>query len=146
MGISEIVGVALLLVCLVLGGLAVRRLRLIRAGGVDVSLRRVRESAPESTRGWNLGVARYRADEFVWYRVISLGARENVVLRRHELEITERRRPGSSEEYVLPSDATVLRCRDGRRTVELAMTSDALTGFLSWLEATPPRYGFRQAS
>jgi hypothetical protein len=148
MGISEIVGLALLLGCTVLAWLAVRRLRLIRVGGVDVTLRRVRASAPESTRGWNLGVGRYRGDEFVWYRVISLGAGANVALNRLHLEITDRRRPWSTEENVVPADSTVLRCRDGELTVELAMTPDALTGFLSWLEATPPgRYGnFRQAS
>jgi hypothetical protein len=148
MGISEIVGLALLFGCAVLAWLAVRRLRLIRIGGVDVTLRRVRASAPESTRGWNLGVGRYRGDEFVWYRVISLGAGANVALNRLHLEITDRRRPWSTEENVVPADSTVLRCRDGELTVELAMTPDALTGFLSWLEATPPgRYGnFRQAS
>ena len=148
MGVSEIVGIALLLACLAVGWLAVRRLRLIRSGGVDAALRRVRASAPTSTRGWNLGVGRYRGDEFVWYRVISLGGRANVVLSRLYLEITDRRRPGSTEEYVVPVDSTVLRLRDGQRTVEVAMTPDVLTGFLAWLEATPPgRYGaYRQAS
>ncbi|HEX4248811.1 MAG TPA: DUF2550 domain-containing protein [Pseudonocardia sp.] len=148
MGISEIVGLALLLGCVALAWLAVRRLRLIRRGGVDVTLRRVRASAPNSTRGWNLGVGRYRGDEFVWYRVISLGVGANVALNRLHLEITDRRRPGPTEEYVMPADSTVLRCRDGELTVEFAMTPDVLTGFLSWLEATPPgRYGnYRQAS
>lgn len=147
MGVSEVLVVVLLLACLLIGWLAVRRLRLIRVGGVDVALRRVRASAPDSTRGWNLGVARYRGDEFVWYRVISLGRRADVALSRQELEITDRRGPGPAEEYVVPADATVVRCRDGQRTVELAMNPDVLTGFLAWLEATPPgRYGFRQAS
>jgi hypothetical protein len=147
MGMSEILGVVLLLACLLLGWLAVRRLRLVRIGGVDVALRRVRESAPTSTRGWNLGVGRYRGDNFVWFRVISLGRRANMVLSRLDLEITDRRRPGPTEEYVVPADSTVVRCRDNHRTVELAMNPDVLTGFLAWLEATPPgRYGFRQAS
>jgi hypothetical protein len=135
---SEIVGTALLLACAVVGWLAVRRLRLIRAGGVDVALRRVRAGAPHSTRGWNLGVGRYRGDEFAWYRVISLGSRANVVLKRPELEITDRRRPGPTEEYVVPAESTILRLRDRQRTVEMAMTPDVLTGFLSWLEAAPP--------
>lgn len=138
MTVESIVGVALLLVIALLGGLTFRRLRLIRAGGVDVSLRRVRASAPTSTRGWNLGVLRYRGDEIAWFRVISLSGGAEVRLSRRELEIVDRRPPGSSEEYVLPMDATVLRCRDGRRTVELAMSPEVLTGFLSWLEATPP--------
>jgi hypothetical protein len=145
---SELVGGVLLLCCAVIGWLVMRRLRLIRTGGVDVSLRRVRASAPTSTRGWNLGVGRYRRNDFVWFRVISLGRRANVVLSRLDLEIIDRRRPGSTEEHVVPVDSTVLRCRDRRHTVELAMTPDVLTGFLSWLEAAPPGRlgGYRQAS
>jgi len=147
MGPSEIVGIALLVLCLVVGWLALRRLRLIRAGGVDVALRRVRASRPRSTRGWNLGIGRYQGDQFVWYRVISLGARANMVLSRRELEIIDRRAPGSTEEYVVPVDATVLRCRAHDRVVELAMTPDVLTGFSSWLEARPPgQAGYRAAS
>lgn len=147
MGFSEILVVVLLLGCLLVFLLAVRRLRLIRVGGVDVALRRVRAAAPESTRGWNLGVARYQGDEFVWFRVISLGGRPNMTLNRLALEIVDRRQPGPSEEYVVPVDSTVLRCREGTHIVELAMNPDVLTGFLAWLEATPPgRYGYRQAS
>lgn len=138
MGIAQIVGLALLLGCVVIGWLAMRRLSLVRSGGVDVSLRRVRASAPKSTRNWNLGVAHYVNDDFVWFRIISLGRRANVTLSRREMEIIDRRRPGPTEEYVVPPDSTVLRCRDGERTVELAMTPGVLTGFLSWLEARPP--------
>lgn len=148
MGNSELVGIVLLLVFAVVAWLVVRRLRLIRSGGVDVWLRRVRASAPESTRWWNLGVGRYKHDDFVWFRVISLGRRANMVLSRLDLEIIDRRRPGPAEEHVVPGDSTVLRCRDRRRTVELAMTPDVLTGFLSWLEAAPPGRlgGYRRAS
>jgi hypothetical protein len=147
MGPSEIVGIALLVLCLVVGWLALRRLRLIRAGGVDVALRRVRASRPTSTRGWNLGIGRYQGDQFVWYRVISLGGRANMVLSRRELEIIDRRAPGSTEEYVVPMNSAVLRCRVHDRVVELAMTPDVLTGFSSWLEARPPgQLGCRAAS
>jgi hypothetical protein len=147
MTVGPIVAVALLLVVVALGMLVFRRLRLIRAGGVDVWQRRVRASAPTSTRGWNLGVLRYQGEEIAWFRVISLSGGAELRLSRREIEITDRRRPGPSEEFVLPSDATVLRCRDGARTVELAMSQDVLTGFLSWLEATPPgNFNHRQAS
>jgi hypothetical protein len=147
MGLDEILVVVLLLACVLVFLLAVRRLRFIRVGGVDVALRRVRASAPTSTRGWNLGVSRYQSDEFVWYRVISLASRPTVTLNRLELEIVDRRRPGPSEEYVVPVDATVLRCRDGGQVVELAMNPGVLTGFLAWLEATPPgRYSYSEAS
>jgi hypothetical protein len=147
MNMEMMVGLALLFVALLLGWLTFRRLRLIRAGGADVSLRRVRASRPHSTRGWNLGVLRYQGDEIAWFRVISLSRGAEVRLNRRELEMIDRRPPGTSEEYVLPTDATVLRCRDGQRVVELAMTPDVLTGFLSWLESTPPGgLNHRQAS
>ena len=144
---NEFVAVALLVVVVALTMLVFRRLRLIRAGGVDVWQRRVRASAPTSTRGWNLGVLRYQGEEIAWFRVISLSGGAELRLSRRQIEITDRRRPGPSEEFVLPSDATVLRCRDGERTVELAMPQDVLTGFLAWLEATPPgNFNHRQAS
>jgi hypothetical protein len=147
MTVGHIVAVALLLVVVVIVTLGFRRLRLIRSGGVDVWQRRVRASAPTSTRGWNLGVLRYQGEEIAWFRVISLSGGAEVRLSRRQIEITDRRRPGPSEEFVLPSEATVLRCRDGGRTVELAMSQDVLTGFLSWLEATPPgNFNHRQAS
>jgi hypothetical protein len=42
----------------------------------------------------------------------------------------------------------VLRCRIGGENLELAMSPGVLTGFLAWLEATPPgrSTGYRQAS
>jgi hypothetical protein len=47
----------------------------------------------------------------------------------------------------IPAGGVVLRCRTPARTLELAMTPGVLTGFLAWLEATPPgRTGYRQAS
>ncbi|HEY9417263.1 MAG TPA: DUF2550 domain-containing protein [Pseudonocardia sp.] len=147
MTVGHIVAVALLLVVLALVALVFRRLRLLRSGGVHVWQRRVRSSAPTSTRGWNLGVLRYRGEEIAWFRVISLSGGAELRLSRRRIEITDRRSPGPSEEFVLPSDATVLRCRDGGPTVELAMSQDTLTGFLSWLEATPPgNFNHRQAS
>jgi hypothetical protein len=147
MTVGHIVAVALLLIAVALATLVFRRLRLIRFGGVDVWQRRVRASAPTSTRGWNLGVLRYQGEEIAWFRVISLSGGAEVRLSRRQMQITDRRRPGPSEEFVLPSDATVLRCRDGGRIVELAMSQDVLTGFLSWLEATPPgNFNHRKAS
>ena len=144
---ETVIGVSLLLGLVVLSWLAFRRLRLIRSGGADVSLRRVRASGPTSTGGWNPGVLRYQGDEIAWFRVISLSGGAEVRLSRQALEVTERRQPDPSEEHVVPTDATVVRCREGQRTVELAMAPEVLTGFLSWLEANPPgTFGMRRAS
>jgi hypothetical protein len=147
MSAETVVMVALLLGLLVLVGLVMRRWRVIRSGGVDVSLRRVKSSRPTSTRGWNLGLMHYQGDEVAWFRVISLSRGAEVRLSRRDLEIVDRRHPGPSEEHVVAADATVLRCRDRQRTVELAMSREVLTGFLSWLESNPPgTFGDRRAS
>jgi uncharacterized protein DUF2550 len=33
----------------------------------------------------------------------------------------------------------IVRCRHARGHVEFAMSPDALTGFLAWVESAPPR-------
>ncbi len=148
-----VVGALLLLVCLCLGYLAVRRVRLMRGGGVDLCLRRRPASvstfaARDLAAGWHFGVGRYRGDEFAWYRLTSLRPGPTVVMDRTELEILGRRAPLDAESYAIPQAASVLRCRTGTNGVELAMASGVLTGFLSWLEAAPPGRGtgYRQAS
>lgn len=132
---AVVIGVALLAVVLLLGLLAWRRVRLIRRGGVDVALR---AHPDQSASRWHLGVARYRGEEFAWYRLSSLRSGPNTVVRRGTLAIVTRRTPTGSETYAMPAGATVLRCRNLDSDLELAMTPDALTGFLSWLESSPP--------
>ncbi|MGH4021892.1 MAG: DUF2550 domain-containing protein [Pseudonocardiaceae bacterium] len=141
MGTAEIVGLVLLLVSVLLALLAWRRVRLVRAGGIDVAIR----TRPDAGgRGWHLGVARYRGGEFAWYRVSSLRSGPDRVLDRERLRIIERREPTVAETYAVPVGSVVLRCRiaSGERVaggeLELAMTRQTVTGFLSWLESAPP--------
>jgi hypothetical protein len=131
--ISVVVGALLGLVVIVLGYLVVRRLRVLRAGGVHVALR---TRLDDSGKGWHLGVGRYHGDEFSWFRVLSLRAGPDKVIRRRGVEIADRRDPDGVESYNMPTDARVLRFRDPE--LEIAMGPDALTGFLSWLESAPP--------
>jgi len=49
-----------------------------------------------------------------------------------------RRTPEGQEELALLSGAVVLSCLHAGVPLELAMSEDALTGFLAWLEAAPP--------
>lgn len=144
MEVTELVGVVLLLGVLVaVAGLIVRRLQLLRGGGVDVSLRR-RVDGPDGA-GWHVGVGRYRGDELAWFRLVSLWPGPTVVVDRTVLEIVDRRAPTLAE--VDAVTGVVLRCRTPTRSLELAMAPGVLTGFLAWLEATPPgRTGYRQAS
>jgi hypothetical protein len=146
MGLTELVGVVLLLLVLVLAvTLLVRRLRLLTGGGVDVSLRR-RVDVPGRS-GWHDGVGRYQGDRLAWFRLTSLWPGPTVVVDRTVLEIVDRRAPTEAEVDAIPAAGVVLRCRTPARIVELAMAPGVLTGFLAWLEATPPgRTGYRQAS
>ena len=145
MGAAELVGVVLLLAVLAVAvALVVRRVQLLRGGGVDVSLRRRVVQGPT---GWHVGVGRYHGDELCWFRLTSLWPGPTVVVNRTLLEIVDRRVPTEAEVDAIPAAGVVLRCRTPARTVELAMAPGVLTGFLAWLEATPPgRTGYRQAS
>ncbi|WP_018335028.1 DUF2550 domain-containing protein [Actinomycetospora chiangmaiensis] len=146
----EIALVVVAAVLLLLALVALRRLQSLRRGGVDVALRRALPvdavSAADDQRGWHSGIARYRGDQFRWYRVSGLRSGPNVVLDRFEVEIVDRRAPRPTELHAPGS--TVLRCRTGEGTFELAMGADVVTGFSSWLESTPPgrSTGYRQAS
>jgi hypothetical protein len=150
--VVEIVLVVVAAVLLLLARVALRRLQALRRGGVDVAMRRARPadstppSAADDQRGWHSGIARYRGDQFRWYRVSGLRSGPNVVLDRFEVEIVDRRPPRPTELH-LPG-ASVLLCRTSNGTYELAMGADVLTGFSSWLESSPPgrSTGYRQAS
>jgi hypothetical protein len=93
---------------------------------------------PGGGKGWAYGIARYNGDQIEWFRVFSYAPRPRRFLMRNRIEVLKRRHPEGEEELALLSDALILACSlDGVR-VELAMSEDALTGFLAWLEAAPP--------
>ena len=139
MELSTLITLILAAILLVLLYLVIRRLRLLRAGGVPVALR---GRIDDTGKGWHLGVARYQGDEFAWFRALSLKAGPDRVIHREALEITDRRDPDGAETPNMPHGSRVLRFRgtNGRPDpgVEIAMGPDALTGFLSWLESAPP--------
>jgi len=135
MGISEIVGLVLIGAALIIATQAVRRLRLVRQGGIDVALR---WRPDDAGRGWHQGVGRYQGDAFAWFRISSLRSGPDRVLGRDQLTIVERRDPTLPESYTMPSGSVVLRCRTDVDELELAMREDTFTGFLSWLESAPP--------
>lgn len=130
--------VALVVVGLFVFGL--RRRLIQRSGGTfDCSLRwDVSEKPDPSGKGWSYGVARYSGDSIVWYRVFSYALRPRRALERSAIEVAGRRVPDGEEELALLSDAVILACLHRGMRLELAMSEDALTGFLAWLEAAPP--------
>jgi len=126
--------VILLLLAVILFALR-RRLLQRHVGTFDCSVR-LDGGAPDA--GWVFGIARYAGDCVQWYRVFSYSPRPREVITRNEIEVVERRIPEDHEELELLSGAIVLACTQHGRPIELAMSEDALTGFLSWLEAAPP--------
>lgn len=84
------------------------------------------------------GVARYNGDRVSWFRVFSYAPRPRRNLERSAIEVLARRAPEGEEELALLSDSVVLTCAHQGVRLELAMSDDALTGFLAWLEAAPP--------
>jgi Protein of unknown function (DUF2550) len=140
----------LVLIVLAAAVLASRRFLLERGGGtVECGLRR-----PAGRGAWRLGVASYQRDELFWYGALSVLLRPEQVFHRRSLTVLSRRPSVPSEATTLgPERIVVELCTrpagdypelaDGHAEsagdhVELAMTEEALTGFLAWLEASPP--------
>ena len=130
--LAALVGVALV----GLAALFVRRRVVTRRGGTFDCSMRLREGA--QGKGWVLGIGRYSGESLEWYRVFSYAMRPKRVLSRRDLHVVDRREPRGAEVYSLLSGAVVVRCRDTSGQVELAMTPDTLTGFLAWVESSPP--------
>jgi hypothetical protein len=138
MEVVEAVAVALALVALALTLLAVRRRYLLGSGGaIDMSLR-VRFG--RVGRGWALGIGRYTGDDLLWFRVFAVTLRPSRTLSRRALEVVAQRVPQGAESWAVQSGAVIVECRDAKGPVHLAMSAEALTGFLSWLESAPPGY------
>jgi hypothetical protein len=130
------IGAALLLVLLYGLSLVVRRRWISRDGGTFELSHRVRSD--KAGRGWVLGVGRYSGDVLEFFRIFSLMPRPMRVLDRSDLEYLGQRAPVGNEVHSLYVDHVIASCRSSSGPFELAMTADALTGFLAWLEAAPP--------
>lgn len=138
LALDALLGVVLVLFLLALPlvAIAVRRRLLQRQGGtIELSLRL---HCSGNGRGWVLGVGRFEGDDLRWYRVFSLAPGPRRTLSRHELTVLGRREPVGGERLALLAGAVVLQCRLPTGDVDLALDESALTGFLAWLEASPP--------
>jgi Protein of unknown function (DUF2550) len=103
-------------------------------------------SGVRNGRGWSYGMAQYEADRIDWYRIFSYAFRPAAVLTRRDLQVLGQRDAVGHEELALFPGWTIVECRFGSGLVELAMSPDALTGFLAWLEAAPPGQGYSRVS
>lgn len=131
------VGLLLLPVLLYAAALVVRRRWVTRNGGTFELSYRPRPGR----RGWVLGLGRYSGDLLEFFRVFSVVPRPLVVLDRAGLQYAGQRTPDRSETHALYAGHVVVSCRTAEGVIELAMSPDAVTGLLSWLEAAPPGRG-----
>jgi hypothetical protein len=138
MELIEIVVLVLVLLACLLAAIVFRRRFLLRGGGaIDMSLRlRTRRIG----RGWALGIARYGGDRLEWYRVFTLSPRPARVLPRAALAVSSQRPPEGPESLLVQAGAVIITCQFQGDEVQLAMNSEAVTGFMSWLESSPPGY------
>lgn len=138
MELIEIVALVLVVFACLLAVVVFRRRLLLRGGGaIDMSLRvRTRRMG----RGWAPGIGRYGGDRLEWFRVFSLLPRPTRVLPRAELEVAGQRPPEGPESLLVQAGAVIITCRFQNDEVQLAMNSEAVTGFMSWLESSPPGY------
>lgn len=132
----DVAGALLLLVLLYGIALVVRRRLVSRHGGTFEFSLRVRTHA--SGRGWVLGLGRYSGDALEWFRIFSVSPRPSRVLARADLTYDSRRDPVGAETYSLYSGHVIVTCSTPDGPLEVAMSPEALTGFLAWLEAAPP--------
>lgn len=117
--------VATLVTCALLAAafMVVRAFTLARPGGVPCRLR-----AGEG--GWRGGVARYADGELHWTPLIGVRLRPRHAIARRGLVVSGRRR--------LDNGLYAVDCSGSTSGLSLAMSADALTGFLAWLESAPP--------
>jgi Protein of unknown function (DUF2550) len=136
----------LVLVFLAAAVLASRRYLLERSGGtVECALR-----TPAGSGTWRLGVLTYQHDSLSWHGALGVLLRPEHEFHRRSLSVVSRRPAEPSEAVALGADrivveVTVRPSPDIPGTpgapgehVELALTDQALTGFLAWLESSPP--------
>jgi hypothetical protein len=130
--LALIVGSAVLLVL----GLLLRRRLLARSGGTfEMSVNR----SPESqAKGWMLGLAVYRDTELEWFRTFSLSVRPRYRFTRGDVQIEGRREPIGHEVHAIHTGHLIVGTTNASGVRQLAMSANALTGLLSWLESSPP--------
>ncbi|GAA0964907.1 DUF2550 domain-containing protein [Actinocorallia libanotica] len=132
--IGWVLAAVVLLAVLLFGVMSLRRWLLELGGGtVECSLRDLQDAGV-----WRLGIGRYQGDELQWHRIFGFSRRPREVIHRRGLVVLNRRDPEGEEIAALTADAAIIEVKNGDLAVELAMSPAALTGFLVWLESSPP--------
>ncbi|MEJ7635153.1 DUF2550 domain-containing protein [Aeromicrobium sp.] len=130
--LAVILGLSVLLVV----GLLVRRRVLARSGGTfEMSVNRHAEA---QAKGWMLGLAVYRDTELEWFRAFSFSMRPTHRFTRGDVRIDRRREPVGHEVHAIHAGHVIVATENAAGIRQFAMSANALTGLLSWLESSPP--------
>lgn len=133
--IELIIALLVVVVVFILVLIVRRRVLLRGAGAVDMALRR---RVGKTGGGWALGVGRFSGDQLEWFRAFSFAPRPSRQLARATLIVERQRKPEGAESWAVQPHAVVLECLSDSAPVQVAMTVDAMPGFLSWLESAAP--------
>ncbi len=126
-----------------LAALPLRRRWLARDGGLFECSVRLGRATPGA--GWALGMARYNAEMLEWFRFFSYSSKPRKSFLRNEVRVLTDREPDPVEAVALYTGQRIVELEEHTpgdeigRPWEVAMSAESLTGFLSWLEAAPPR-------
>jgi hypothetical protein len=135
MQIGDTIGLVIVLVVVLWLALIIARQRyMVRSpGGIPLAVR------GRGTR-WRYGIGRYAGEELQWFGVIGLGTRPSRSLQRNELEVIGRHQVSADDRAALPAGAVIVELRDSVGSITLGLGEGAYTGFVSWLEASAPRF------
>ncbi len=134
--LSVLIVVCVLLVCGLLLWVAVvlhRRRVVASAGGLPMALKC-------DDQRWSNGVGRYAGDELIWYRTLSLSPTPALRMPRSDLEVILSRAWDPQRDMALRPNLMIAECWFRSSRVSLGFPDNGLTGFLSWLEASAPRF------
>ena len=134
--VIDAVAIITVLTGAVLVALVVRRRHLARAGAAfDLSINLLDEATPQ---GWTLGLGVYRGNVLEWYRTFSFSLRPRYRFVRGEVAVEGRRAPLGAEAHAVHAGHVVVTTENTLGVRQLALSPNALTGLLAWLEASPP--------
>jgi hypothetical protein len=134
--LSGLIAVCVLAVCclvLLISMVLYQRRVVASAGGLAMAVKR-------GDQRWANGVGRYAGDELVWYRTLSLRPTPALRMARSDLEVTLSRAWDPQRDMALRPNLMIAECRHKGAAISLGFPDNGLTGFLSWLEASAPRF------
>ena len=143
----EILAVCFVVACLSIAFIPMRRHLIRRGGGAfDCAVRFGPLPAPGDAAGWSFAIGRYRDLTVDLYRVFSYSPRPRTSLARRGFDVVSRRDTEGEESRTLLPGWAVLECSAAGRVVELAMSTESMMAFLTWVEAAPPGWDISRVS